>query len=338
MSQPHAREIALPEASPERDANRLLASANLLRIRGRWDEAVEQCMAAMRLAPDSATAQSLLGDIYENQGRTDDAVQWYRMALDVNPDSPADKVKLGRLLEAKTLESRVMDAPIPATLAPAGPPPARKPRRIEPDAALRGAAFAAGLLVLVIVALALMVMARHGPLRPGSKIARQINTDPVVLAPPAASSPSAPALPPASGHDPLEQSLMERLRATGEFADADLTLMDLQSDPRVARLVITVAVRPISTGGASREWVLRQALRALQAAAREVDPQTASLFTIRCLLAPTEAASGLSTPLVFVGDAPRAALVLLGADSATLSAPQMRDAFQAAWWSPIVPS
>lgn len=335
MPLPPAREIALPEASPERDAYRLLASANLLRIRGRWDEAVEQCMAAMRLAPDSATAQSLLGDIYENQGRMDDAVQWYRMALDVNPDSPADKIKLARLLQAK---AQILDAPSPPPTAPTTTP--RRARWTEPDIVLRGAAFAAGMLVLVIVALALIVMARHGPLRPGGRAARQVHAEPVMLAPTAASSPpaSAPALPPAPGHDPLEQSLMERLRATGEFADADVVLVDLQSDPRAARLIVTVSIRPASTGGATRDWVLRQALRALQTAAREVDPQTASLFTVRCLLAPAEAASGLSTPLVFVGDAPRAALALLGADSATLSATQMLDAFQAVWWSPVIPS
>ena len=84
--------------------------------------------------------------------------------------------------------------------------------------------------------------------------------------------------------------------------------------------------------------MLHQALHALEGAAREVEPQTASAFTIRCLLAPPEAASGVSTPLIFVGDASRAGLSLLGADSAALSAAQMLDAFQAVWWSPVIPS
>src|SRR5579875_2831472 len=85
-----------------RDAYALLAQANLLRMRGCWPEAIEKCMAALKLAPEHPSAQSLLGDIYENQGSLDDAIQWYRMALDVQPDSPADKVKLERLLERKT--------------------------------------------------------------------------------------------------------------------------------------------------------------------------------------------------------------------------------------------
>jgi Flp pilus assembly protein TadD len=83
------------EAPLPREAYTLLAQANLLRMRGCWEEAVEKCMAALRLAPESASAQSLLGDIYENQGRRDDAIQWYRMALDISPDSPADRLKLG---------------------------------------------------------------------------------------------------------------------------------------------------------------------------------------------------------------------------------------------------
>ena len=76
----------------------LLAQANLLRIRGAWQEAVDKCMAAMRIIPGNCAAQSLLGDIYENQGKFDDAIQWYRMALDTNPNSPADKAKLNRLI------------------------------------------------------------------------------------------------------------------------------------------------------------------------------------------------------------------------------------------------
>ena len=94
-----------PETLPGRDSSglsrevySLLAQANLLRMRGCWEEAVESCMAALRLTPDSHSAQSLLGDIYENQGRLDDAIQWYRMALDLNPTSTADRMKLERLL------------------------------------------------------------------------------------------------------------------------------------------------------------------------------------------------------------------------------------------------
>ena len=119
---------AVPDPTLPREAYTLLAQANLLRMRGRWDEAVDKCMAALRLAPQNASAQSLLGDIYENQGRLDDAIQWYRMALDVNPDSPADSLKLDRLLEAK---QRVLTAAHPHSdftpLAPiidAAPPPA----------------------------------------------------------------------------------------------------------------------------------------------------------------------------------------------------------------------
>ncbi len=90
--------MTLVEAGLPREIYALLAQANLLRMRGCWEDAVQSCMAALRLSPRSHSAQSLLGDIYENQGRYDDAIQWYRMALDINPDSPADRIKLDRLL------------------------------------------------------------------------------------------------------------------------------------------------------------------------------------------------------------------------------------------------
>ena len=79
----------------------LLARANLLRMRGQWDEAVAACTEALRKAPESPTAHALLGDIYEAQGKLDDALQWYGMAVDLNPDSKVDRAKLDRLVNAQ---------------------------------------------------------------------------------------------------------------------------------------------------------------------------------------------------------------------------------------------
>jgi hypothetical protein len=54
-------------------------------LRGQWEEAVAACAEAIRRSPDSASAHSLLGDIYLAQGKSGDALHWYRMALDRNP-------------------------------------------------------------------------------------------------------------------------------------------------------------------------------------------------------------------------------------------------------------
>lgn len=101
------RERTLEEA--ELLAAPLLARANLLRMRGQWDEAVAVCTEALRRAPESATAHSLLGDIYEAQGKLDDALQWYGMAVDLAPNRPADREKLERVTQAQRARLRAAD-------------------------------------------------------------------------------------------------------------------------------------------------------------------------------------------------------------------------------------
>ncbi len=75
-------------------AEPMLAEANLLRMRGQWQDAETRCIETLRLDPNNVHAHSLLGDIYRDQGRYDDAAQWYQMALDLNPASAADRAKL----------------------------------------------------------------------------------------------------------------------------------------------------------------------------------------------------------------------------------------------------
>jgi hypothetical protein len=87
-----------------RTTNAALSRANLLRMRGLWTEAAEQCAEVLRLDPRNPTAHSLLGDIYQNQGRMEDARHWYQLALEVNPASRADRAKLDRVEE--TLAAR----------------------------------------------------------------------------------------------------------------------------------------------------------------------------------------------------------------------------------------
>ena len=99
----------------------LLARAKLLRLRGQWDESISVCTEALRKYPDSVTAHSLLGEIYETLGRLDDAAQWYAMAVERDPKSPQEKVNLERTLMAQqalrppVLKPSPNAAPKPAT-------------------------------------------------------------------------------------------------------------------------------------------------------------------------------------------------------------------------------
>lgn len=78
----------------------LLAQANLHRMRHKWDEAIDCCVAVLRLQPANQTAHVLLGDVYRDQNRVDDAIQWYGMAVDLRPN-PTDQAKLEQVIQAR---------------------------------------------------------------------------------------------------------------------------------------------------------------------------------------------------------------------------------------------
>jgi hypothetical protein len=92
---------AAAAAEEERVIGPLLARANLLRLRGQWDEAAVACTEALRLVPNSPSACSLLGDIYEAQRRLDEALQWYGMAVEFDPTNVADRGKLERTAQTR---------------------------------------------------------------------------------------------------------------------------------------------------------------------------------------------------------------------------------------------
>jgi hypothetical protein len=89
----------LAEGATGDEVHRLLASANLARIRRQWHEAEARCSEALRLQPDSASAHALLGDIYRDRGRLRDAIEWYKQSLDLNPRSRRDREKLDNLID-----------------------------------------------------------------------------------------------------------------------------------------------------------------------------------------------------------------------------------------------
>ncbi len=296
--------LAAAESGLPQEAYALLAQANLLRVRGHWTEAVDACRAALRLAPDSAAAQSLLGDIYENQGDLNEAALWYRMALDSTPDSAADRMKLDRLLGHQKAES----------------PVAVLPRSVAPERIIRALALAAVLMVLLIAGLAFSAAHRHALSPP---VDSEVKTAPVIVA--SATGQAAPL------RDSAEQSLMDALNAAPAFRGQLSTVLDVQIDPRSGRTNLTVGLGTLVTG---RPGIERAALTAALAAAAG----TASDFTVRCIL---PAPSGAGT-LIFVGDVSHAALppapVGGGSPVDSLSDAQVDALFANPWWALSVPS
>src|SRR5262245_48764648 len=89
-----AFERALPE---EEQVGALLERAYRLRKAGNVPGAIALCEEALRLRPDSTSAHSLLGQLYELEGERDLAVREYERVLQLNPGSIADRVKLDAL-------------------------------------------------------------------------------------------------------------------------------------------------------------------------------------------------------------------------------------------------
>ena len=320
------------EAALPRDAYALLAQANLLRMRGHWEEAAQSCMAALRLAPDSSSANSLLGDIYENQGRYDDAAQWYRMALDANPDSPADRLKLGRLLNLNRLRGEQRE---PAPAAGAGAVPVKAatsqmrsslPRLTrDPEAALRYGAIAAALALMLVIAFAYRAAHNAGTLHSlGFGSDAVVKLPPVVVPPVAGTLPTDPGAVPA--RDPSEQSVLSLLQASPELSKQSIAVYDVQADPRAGRMTITFSLP--SSQELTQGEVAHDALRVLQAAG---PVQSVETLTARCLLAPDT--SGSAGTLAFVGDVSRDAVQTSMAAGTDLTDAQAAAVFSNVWWS-----
>jgi len=321
------------EGALSRDVYALLAQANLLRVRGHWEEAAEACMAALRLAPDSSSANSLLGDIYENQGRYDDAAQWYRMALDANPDSPADIVKLDRLRQREDIR------PGPSRLSvSAGTPKSSESRPAagrslprflrDPELALRCGAIAAAVALVLIVSLAFRAARRAGSLTVLG-LGGDVVVKPVVVPPRAGTLPTDPDAAPA--HDPSEQSLLTALQASQDLSRLGVAVYEVQADPRTGRMTVTFGL-PLSPG-LSQAQIARDALQVLKAAGPE---PTVTTYTARCLLVPSGGQSNTepsSAALAFVGDASSASVQADASAGAALSDAQAEATFSNPWWS-----
>ena len=64
-----------------------IARANLLRMKGEYEQAIEICLSILRRFPSNETAHALLGDIYADQGKLDDAEQHVAQARQLAPGS-----------------------------------------------------------------------------------------------------------------------------------------------------------------------------------------------------------------------------------------------------------
>ena len=87
---------------PEDRVGDLLATAFKRREQGDLEGAIRACATALQVRPESTSAHSLLGMLFEAQGEKDKAITQFERVLSLNPGSIADREKLEQLRDATT--------------------------------------------------------------------------------------------------------------------------------------------------------------------------------------------------------------------------------------------
>src|SRR5947207_14358000 len=88
---------------PEDRVSDLLAVAFKRRERGDLDGAIRACASALQIMPDSTSAHSLMGMLFETQGEHERAISEFETVLSLNPGSIADREKLEQLRDTTSI-------------------------------------------------------------------------------------------------------------------------------------------------------------------------------------------------------------------------------------------
>lgn len=136
---------APPVPTEAERARRLLEEAFRLSEQGRIQAAISACQQAINTNPNSTSAHSLLGTLYERQGDRESAIREYEQVLTLSPGSTVERRRLNELM---------------------GVPAAREAVAIS----ARGVRFAVSgafiVVVLVLVSAILFTTQRQPPARP----------------------------------------------------------------------------------------------------------------------------------------------------------------------------
>ena len=313
------------------ELQKLLAEANLARMRGDLNGAIDLCTEALEIEPQNADVHSLLGDIYKAMDNPAEAARWYQMALDINPDSKPDQAKLQ---EALALASKKK----------MGEPVTSKGNWMQPidkiDRAIRYFVLfcAAAVMVLLIIGLTIWVvhsqkedktMINNQPAKTGETITKHPQSTQNT-----SSSPAPPIESPVIGEPeggtlirPLvEQTLLSRLATNPNIQQERLVIEDVKFDPRSDKIEVTMRFSDRPT--VLTRIVVRKAEAVAATAAYEASSE-AKMVTIRTLVSmPGKYASG-EPKLVHICDVPRSitSVDISKADDAVLSRIFLNE-----WW------
>jgi hypothetical protein len=107
-------------ATPEQRGQRLLEEAFRLSEEGRILAAIQACEQALAVNPNSVSAHSLLGTLYERQGDRESAIREYEQVLTLSPESTVERRRLNELMGVPTARERLAISARTARLAITG--------------------------------------------------------------------------------------------------------------------------------------------------------------------------------------------------------------------------
>ena len=294
------------------DTHVALASANLYRMRGEWQQAIDKCMFALSLDEDCAPAHSLLGDIYREQGHSSEAMHWYKLALDLDPDNEADRAKLEAIIAHR---------------------PDDRPDGYDRRAEMIGtakrvvleAALAMGLLLLITAVWPMIFSPAKKSTEPGGAPPAQkpqvVHIPSTVPEGEPESEPPAPARQPIGQMSAREDSLLQAMNASQTLTRRGLQVTGIVLDPRNRSAAITFRM-PEPAREQQADAVVRGSLTVLREACSKADDL--ELLTIRAVY-------GSSNEVRFVADAQRNSVQPL--DPATAEYAQLLGVLQNIWWA-----
>jgi len=200
----------------EKRARELVEEGFRLSDEGKLAQAITAAKRAVAANPDSTSAYSLLGILYERSGQRELAMQAYEAALRLSLESAADRKSLRQLITPPAPPEAAVEAR-PSTEIPARPtapaPPRLRPRpgAPQPSAATWYALAFLGIALLILLAVTIRVW------RGGPKQLRPVATGrPAVLAP--AGVPARAPAPPQPAPAPIAAAIPLTLAAPAPLA------------------------------------------------------------------------------------------------------------------------
>jgi hypothetical protein len=295
-------------------------------------------MDALCVDPSNIPAHILLGDIYFDRQLLDDAIQWYCLALDFDSSSSAARKKLALAIEQRK------------TLLAGSPPQLGidflrtlfhirrgKPDRLIADSLERRkriAVFFAAFVLLgamvvwpIVASMKRSRTALSGPMR-------NIGVDPVFLNPFAIgkNDGDTASSAPVSLGDSSDSSLLAAIQNNQDLKSNGIKVIDVTSDPRYGRYIITFNLSSAGTEFPSRELLSRAALRVARSAYDSAGDPHPQSFTLRAV---SQTQAGKNT-LIFTADIAAGDASAVDSSDSTQTEAAIESHFTGIWWSPLL--